>query len=68
MVPAGNKAKRLSSVNHTTKTIHHHHLLNRSHKTHCTLSLSVSTSMRDVGIQNLLKDQDRVLWKNNYSF
>ena len=25
MVPAGNKANRLSSVNHTTKTIHHHH-------------------------------------------
>ena len=25
MVPAGNKAKRLSSVNHTTKAIHHHH-------------------------------------------
>ena len=25
MVPAGNKAKRLSSINHTTKTIHHHH-------------------------------------------
>ena len=25
MVPAGNKAKRLSSVNLTTKTIHHHH-------------------------------------------
>ena len=24
MVPAGNKAKRLLSVNHTTKTIHHH--------------------------------------------
>ena len=24
MVPAGNKAKRLSSVKHTTKTIHHH--------------------------------------------
>ena len=23
MVPAGNKAKRLSPVNHTTKTIHH---------------------------------------------
>ena len=23
MVPAGNKAKRLSSVNHTPKTIHH---------------------------------------------
>ena len=25
MVPAENKAKRLSSVNHTAKTIHHHH-------------------------------------------
>ena len=25
MVPAGNMAKRLSSVNHTTKTIHHHY-------------------------------------------
>ena len=25
MVPAGNKTKRLSSVNHTTRTIHHHH-------------------------------------------
>ena len=24
MVPAGNKAKHLSSVNHSTKTIHHH--------------------------------------------
>ena len=25
MVPAGNKTKRLSSVNHTTETIHLHH-------------------------------------------
>ena len=25
MAPARYKAKRLSSVNHTTKTIHHHH-------------------------------------------
>ena len=25
MVPAGNKAKRLSSFNHTTKAIHQHH-------------------------------------------
>ena len=25
VVPAGNKGKRLSSVNHTTKTIHHHY-------------------------------------------
>ena len=28
MVPAGNKAKRLSSVNHTTKTIHHQFIIN----------------------------------------
>ena len=27
MVPAGNKTKRLSPVNHTTKTIHHHHFM-----------------------------------------
>ena len=26
MAPAGNKVKRSSSVNQTTKTIHHHHL------------------------------------------
>ena len=25
MIPTENKTKRLSSVNHTTKTIHHHH-------------------------------------------
>ena len=25
MIPDGNNAKRLSSVNHTTKTIYHHH-------------------------------------------
>ena len=25
MVPAGNKAKRFSSVNHTAKAIHHSH-------------------------------------------
>ena len=29
VVPAVNKAKPLSSVNHTTKTIHHHHLHHR---------------------------------------
>ena len=31
MIPAGNKAKHLSSVNHTTKTIHHHHHLHHLH-------------------------------------
>ena len=32
MVSAGNKAKRLSSVNHTTKTVHHHHHDHQSKK------------------------------------
>ena len=32
MVPAGNKSKRLSSANHTTKTIHHHHHLQYHHQ------------------------------------
>ena len=34
MVPAGNKAKRLSSVNHTAKTIYHHHLHHHRHHHH----------------------------------
>ena len=33
MVPAGNKAKSLSSVSHTTKTIHHHHHHHHHHTT-----------------------------------
>ena len=32
MVPAGNKTKRLSSVKHTTKTIHHHHHHHHHHQ------------------------------------
>ena len=36
MVPAGNKAKRLSSVSHTTKTIHHHHHQVTARKTFCS--------------------------------
>ena len=32
MVPAGNKAKHLSSINHTTKTIHHHHHNHHHHQ------------------------------------
>ena len=35
MVPAGNKSKRLSLVNHTTKTIHrHHHHHHQSRSSH----------------------------------
>ena len=43
MVPAGNKAKRLSSVNHTTKTIHyHHHHPSHSHAPQFSTSFSSS--------------------------
>ena len=31
MVPAGNKDKRFSLVNHTAKTIHHHHYHGAKH-------------------------------------
>ena len=34
VVPAGNKAKRLSLVNHTTKTIHDHHHHHHHHYHH----------------------------------
>ena len=53
MVPAGNKAKRLLSVKHTTKAIHHHrHKMHKSaykgvggtphvHVCYCTISSQV---------------------------
>ena len=44
MTPAGNKAKRLSSVNHTTKTIHHYH--------HYHLGL-IYELVEEVAIQNI---------------
>ena len=34
MFPAGNRVKRLSSVNHTTKTIHHYHHHHNHHHHH----------------------------------
>ena len=39
MVPAGSKAESLSSVNHTTKTIHHHHHQNHLHHKQCNYSI-----------------------------
>ena len=38
MVPAGNKAKHLSSVNHTTKKFHHHHHHHHHHQIHFPFS------------------------------
>ena len=55
MVPAGNKAKSLSSVNHTTKTIHHHHQTGyQKQKYFQTLShlLSEFFAMKTTGIDN----------------
>ena len=37
MVPAGNKAKHLSSINHTTKTIHHHRIYAKQIEIHSTI-------------------------------
>ena len=43
MIPIGNKAKCLSSVNHTTKTIHHHHRHHHCH-THLREPLTMELS------------------------
>ena len=57
MVPAGNKAKRLSSVNHTTKTIHHHH--------HQACKTLVKTLDQD-RLANFTTDTNRTPSINNY--
>ena len=44
MVPAGNKAKRLLSVNHTTKTIHYHH--HHHHHHHVKLVSNISNMFK----------------------
>ena len=43
MVPAGNKTKCLSSVNHTTKTIHHHHHHHWIHSYELTINSLLSS-------------------------
>ena len=52
MVPAGNKAKRLSSVNYTTKTIHHQvpSLLTCSH---CFFTINKKLSLINAQENNL---------------
>ena len=54
MVPAGNKSNRLSSVNHTTKTIHHHHH-------HHYLQLQVCVGLYMVFVTFLLPRSNEVL-------
>ena len=44
MVPTGNMAKRLSSVNHTTKTIHHHQSIKSQCSPHIETSQLICTA------------------------
>ena len=44
MVSARNKAKRLSSINHTTKTIYHHHHQHHHHHHHHELLFETERS------------------------
>ena len=44
MVPVGNTAKRLSSVNHTIKAIHHHHHHHHIQKLLQVLNFTVATT------------------------
>ena len=53
MVPAGIKAKRLLSVNHTTTTIHHHHH-HHHHHLYRLLSNSCLCNLINVYVYNLL--------------
>ena len=50
MIPAGNKAKRLSSVNHTTKTIHHHHHHHHHHQVGLKLKLQIMQLKASIAI------------------
>ena len=71
MVPAGNKAKRLSSVNYTTKTIHdhdhdHHH--HHHHHHHHRMSKLDSENLSSVIIflvQKLNRLRNSLLFYTN---
>ena len=49
MIPAGNKAKHLSLVNHTTKAIHHYHhhhgMTTRQQKQSCSGSFKTHSEL-----------------------
>ena len=57
MVPAGNKAKRLSLINHTTKTNHHHYHHHDHHHHHHQQSYIFLTTHQNkldqTGFENL---------------
>ena len=59
MVPAGNKAKSLSSVNHTTKTNHHHY--QRKILTVSPSSKSDDSSISKLNWINTLEKKDSLI-------
>ena len=64
MVPAGNKAKRLSSVYHTTKTIHHIHHLHLWEKNFlCVYKFYCKSFLRAFGVKNCKCYLRRWQWK-----
>ena len=60
MVPAGDKAKRLSSVNHTTKTIHHHHL--HHHLELAVISRNIRRASRLILFERDVKHERRMFF------
>ena len=66
MAPAGNKAKRLWSVNHATKTIHHHHHHMKSFfliESPCNLE----KTWKKKSLFTILEDKTNNPFENNWS-
>ena len=62
--PAGNKAKRLSSINHTTKTISHHHQQLRVERLLISLTFCFNDLREEVLLYVLRNDKN--LKRKNY--
>ena len=65
MVPAGNKAKCLSSVNHTTKTIHHHH--HHHHTSLLSNVFNINESVDELNMDLEKVDKWAFQWKNQFN-
>ena len=68
MVSAGNKAKRLSSVNHTIKTIHHHHHHHHNHNHHKLLECASNVGQVDYPDFPSLNDSQIDPWKKELPY
>ena len=75
MVQAENKAKSLSSLNHATKAIHHHHIqndyplapekINIQQEWLCNYCLNIANT-RNIPIGSVKKFVPNLMNKNNY--